>query len=215
MAWKPLEYVGFLLKHGNFFVSISAAAIALMSPWLTIDAGKIDREYREILIRPNVAKSVSGTDYTIRVKNGGLGPAVIKQIATKFGDECIEFNDNNTREWETGVGTTIREHIIPYMQDGLAAAVRELGLEYKINKANSYLPSVKVMIPQGDEFLMFAIDPEQGQALDKELVAHNSHPVIQRKFFDLAYSLPLWMQFCSATERFCTGDAYKHCLTIP
>jgi hypothetical protein len=73
---------------------------------------------------------------------------------------------------------------------------------------------VKVMIPQGDEFLMFAIDPEQGQALDKELVAHNSHPVIQRKFFDLAYSLPLWMQFCSATERFCTGDAYKHCLTI-
>src|SRR3954470_412313 len=88
MEWQPSERMRFFLRHGSLIVSINSIVIALMSLWLTIDSARIDREYKEAMVLPHLDHVTR--DFSVRLKNTGLGPAVIKRVLLNTASACYD-----------------------------------------------------------------------------------------------------------------------------
>src|SRR4051812_4587815 len=100
MSGPKTGYIRYTLKHGNFFVGIASAAIAMMALALTVDAGIVDRHYREISIRPFLNFTSRSGDFSYEIKNSGLGPAVINALTFTSNGACKTYDENNSADWE-------------------------------------------------------------------------------------------------------------------
>jgi hypothetical protein len=85
--WKVL--FSWISARGASIVAISSVAIALASLYLTIQAQKEDRTYKELMIRPSISISVHPHDFSVGFRNDGLGPARFEEIIYHLGGECL------------------------------------------------------------------------------------------------------------------------------
>jgi hypothetical protein len=190
----------------SIWISVSSLFVACLSLWFSIDAQRSDREYKEISIRPSLILDAAEENYSVKVKNNGLGPAVIKRIGYKFTGDCVEFDEANADGWVTPT----RQPFGTYFLEGLIKAMREFGFEYpEPFKYQVHLPSPGLLISTGSEYAIFTLEPSEGEKLRNRLRDRGLVTQIQEKFFSLAREIPLFMDYCSATGKFCVNSRHQ------
>src|SRR5262245_13007768 len=77
-------------KDWQAFVSCCGFFVACLSLYYTIDAQKTDRQYREASIFPALEFTMEGADFDYRLTNVGLGPAILKRVRVRKGDQGVD-----------------------------------------------------------------------------------------------------------------------------
>jgi hypothetical protein len=87
--------IKFISKYAATPIAIASLAIATFSLHLSIQSQKEDRAYKELMIRPDLQIGVSTDDFSILIANYGLGPAKVKDVAYRIGNDCVSLMDTH------------------------------------------------------------------------------------------------------------------------
>jgi hypothetical protein len=188
-------------------ISIVALCLSGAAYWNTIVTQREDREYRELSIRPSLAHLPEATNYTVTIKNRGLGPAVIKRITGFAAGQCIELDPKHKTDATWRFQT---EHLIPFFLDRLGFALTFAGikLDFRI-RTRFQMPSVGATIPKDDELIIFAFDEEDTAMLKKLVREHRAETEISSAFILASRAIPLAMEYCSVTGKYCYNEDTK------
>ncbi|WP_462253913.1 hypothetical protein [Ekhidna sp.] len=107
----------------NTFLGISAMLISLGTLIVLIYQSKLMREHEEKSAIPKLElwNDLSESRYALRLENKGLGPALIEEVAVKYGDKifyldpmffAINYADSANNEIRQITGTNLFEGII-------------------------------------------------------------------------------------------------------
>src|SRR5262245_37814828 len=108
-------------------ISIGALCVSCAAFWNTIVTQGDDREFRELSIRPVLAHLPEATDFSLRIKNRGLGPAVIKRMGGIAEGKCMELDSKS--HWATAAAFQ-SEHLFPFFLTRLGLALAEVGVRF-------------------------------------------------------------------------------------
>lgn len=86
--------LNFLSKNAIALASLCVAVVSLVVAYnslhYAVGAQKLDAEYKELTIRPNLQLEANTLTYSIDLINNGLGPAVIKRLIIADGERCLD-----------------------------------------------------------------------------------------------------------------------------
>jgi hypothetical protein len=122
------------LKHGTLYTSVTSVAIASMAFFLTIYNARLDRQYKELGIKPALHLHVETSDFHVGFVNTGLGPAEIISVATKFEPDMCVILHNRPRRRLTCLASPGRGRRQP-----VKAASREAGAR----DATAFMPELE------------------------------------------------------------------------
>lgn len=199
-----------LISIGALCVAGGALCFSGLAYWNTIVSQREDREYRELSIRPGLSRAVETSDYSVRIKNGGLGPAWIKRIGGQFDGTCFVFDGKSG-----GFSDFQLNRVVPYVVSRLQIALREAGSEYDRPRirARSWMRQPTALLHKDEEMIIVAIDPEDAAAIHKLVRERGVENQVTAKFTEIGVSLPLWIEYCSITEKWCHNmDTNRTCL---
>jgi hypothetical protein len=178
--------------------------------WNTIVTQYEDREFRELSIRPSLARIPEATNFSVKVKNNGQGPAVIKRMAGFAAGQCVELDSLNKSE------ATLKfqsEHLIPFIVDRLWFAMTVAGIKFDYMQARFQMPAPGTHIQKDDEFILFAFDDEDTTMLKKLVREHRAFTKVTNEFLWISRAIPLAMEYCSVTGKYCHNeDTKRTCL---
>jgi hypothetical protein len=198
--------------------------IALMALGLTIYNAKLDRDYKELSIRPAIALDVETSDFHVGYLNTGLGPAVVKNIATKFkSDKCLliyrrqaQPDDDAGRQ----MGKLFDQVIQPideYFADPLAKLTDPDAIwdANKYPKLYARTLTPEQIISSKEEFIIFQLQKEQLDVANKRLstMSSDAYNKIIRRFMERGFSMPYYLYYCSLTGDYCVNQIEDNCRT--
>jgi hypothetical protein len=200
-------------KFGTIYSAITstvALCLAAAAYWNSISTRREDVEYRELSIRPALARGFEMSDFSVRVKNRGLGPAWIKRIGGNFEGQCYRFDERNYQAW----ADFHINHVVPFVLARLDTALREAGIRFQGRlSARASMLSPNSLIHKDEEMIVVALESEAAAAITKLVREHQAENEITKKFTAITISVPLFMQYCSITEKWCFNqDTNKQCL---
>ena len=216
MAWKE-----HFVKHGALITSVTSVAIAMMALFLTIYNARLDRQYKELSIRPYLHLDVETSDFHVGVMNTGLGPAEIISVATKFEpDKCTIFyrreklpSDDVTKAAEKTL--EVLAPINAYFADPLAQLLQpDLVWEPpKAPKLYSRTLTPGEIIPPGKEVIIFEVQKETLEVMQKKLqtLKGADYNNIIHRFISRAQSIPYYVHFCALTREYCVNQIEEYC----
>jgi hypothetical protein len=215
-AWKAL-----FLRHGSLFTSAASVAIALMAFFLTIYNARLDRQYKELGIRPFVHLDVETFDFHVGFLNAGLGPAEITLIATKFEpDRCLYLFQRPRLPTDepsqlAGKIFDILKPINQYFADPLGPLVQPASIwdPPKAPKLYTRTLTPGEIIRPGEEVIIFQLQTETLEIVQKKLqtLSSDDYNSVMRRFFIRAKSIPYYVDFCSLTGDYCVKQVEENC----
>jgi hypothetical protein len=192
-------------KSGWSSPVIASTVIASAALGLAIYNAHLDRQYRELSIKPVLFWEVEANDFHVAILNNGVGPAQIKRIATKFSGGCTVFDDSNGRDLKVFESTT--RNIANYFADPLNELVQKSVWEPTSPKlyARALTPG-QIMAPR-EKMILFELQPKQLEAVTQkfETLDTDSQNKIVRRFLERAHTLPYYIEYCSLTGDYCGG----------
>lgn len=210
-----------LLKHGTLYTSVASILIALMAFFLTIYNATLDRQYKELSIRPFLHLHVETSDFHVGFVNAGLGPAEIKLVAMRFDpNKCVYLferpqlpTDNPTKLGEKLVD--VLKPIDDYFADPLAQVVAPVSVwdPPKTPKLYTRTLTPGQIIPAGQEENIFELQKETLEVVQAKLQTLNATEQnnIARRFVARARSIPYYLDFCSLTGEYCVNQVEVNC----
>ena len=215
-AWKEL-----FLKHGSLFTSVASVAIALMAFFLTIYNASLDRQYKELSIRPFLHLDVETSDFHVGVLNTGLGPAEIISVATKFQpDKCLLFfrrqklpTDDVAKSAEKTFD--VLTPINAYFADPLAQLLQPDSVwdPPKTPKLYARTLTPGEVVPPGKEVIIFEVQKETLEIMQKKLqtLSGADYNNVMHQFVARAQAIPYYVHFCSLTGEYCVNQVEENC----
>jgi hypothetical protein len=216
VGWKAF------LERSPSITSLASVAIALMAFFLTIYNAKLDREYKELSIHPALHLDVEASDFHVGYVNKGLGPAVVKNIATKFNsDKCLllyrrqmQSEDDLTKGMDK-----VFEHVLrpieEYFADPLAKLTdpNDIWDQKKYPKLYARTITPEQIISPGEEFVIFKLQEDQLAVANERLATLSSddYNAIIRRFMERGYTMPYYLNFCSLTGSYCVHQIEDSC----
>jgi hypothetical protein len=186
-------------------IAIASTLIASAALGLAIYSAHLDRQYKELSIKPRLQLDADSDDFHVAVVNVGLGPAAIKRIAAKFGDNCTFFNEapglDDRRFLE------IMRNVGDWFLDPLDQLVQRSIWEPTTRRVHSRLLLPTQVLAPGENFIMFKLEQKQLEAARKkgETLDSNAFNKIVERFLERAQTLPFYAEYCSLTGEFCRG----------
>jgi hypothetical protein len=215
-AWKEL-----FLKHGPLFTSVASVAIAVMAFFLTIYNARLDRQYKELGIRPSVHLHVETSDFHVGFLNTGLGPAEIISVATKFQpDKCLIFFQRQklpTDDVATFTENTfeVMRPINAYFADPLAQLLQPDSIWDPPRTPKLYARTLTPgeVVPPGQEVTIFEVQKETMEIMQKKLQTLSSadYNALMHRFIARAQAIPYYVHFCSLTGEYCVNQVQENC----
>jgi hypothetical protein len=209
------------LKHGPLFTSIASLAIALMAFFLTIYNAKLDRQYKELSIKPALHLRIETSDFHVGILNAGLGPAEIISVATKFQpDACLHLTQRKKLPTDDPVQLAgkVLDGMIPvyrYFADPLDQLVQPASIWEPPNTPKLYGRSLtpSEIIPPGQEVVIFELQKETLEIVQKRLrtLSTTDQNNILRRFITRAQTMPYYVHFCSLTGEYCLDQVKENC----
>jgi hypothetical protein len=179
-------------------VSIASLGVATRAVMLAETIQERDREYKELGMRPKLSFGTSSI-FTWRIKNSGLGPAVIKRWAMRFDDKCI-----TTDRFTLPVMTEMHDQTANRL---LHTAFAALDLP---QQPTHYSHTVGLLaqgfhIDRGEEYSLFRLAPEALAAIQQRIGSMGGEEQRQAmvRFYALAISMPIALTYCSVSGVFC------------
>jgi len=214
-AWK--EY---FFEQGT---SIASVAIALMALFLTIYNAKLDRDYKELSIRPFLHLDVETSDFHVAIRNMGVGPAEIVSIATKFDtDRCMIFFRRPRVPTDPAIGTAENAFkstapIYAYFADPLSRLLQPDSVWETQKAPRLYVRPLTPgqIIPPGAEIVLFEVQKETLEQMQKKLqnLSSADYTDVTRRFVTRANTIPYYLHFCSLTGNYCVNQIEENCGT--
>jgi hypothetical protein len=202
--------VKFISKHAATLIAIASLAIATFSLQLTIQSQKEDRAYKELMIRPDLQIGVSTDDFSIWFENHGLGPAKVKDVAYRIGNDCISLMDSHDVSVTkiVRVFSDVRARILG---DVLDAATSNTQI---VDEINPVVPGTVISV--GNRVAFFRVTEQSLEALHEKInewgptLAKN----LREKFLAQAMRIPIAMAYCFMSGMYCehAGPSAKNCL---
>ena len=192
-----------------------------MAFFLTIYNARLDRQYRELGIRPFVHLDVEISDFHVGFLNTGLGPAEITLVATKFEPErCLYFFRRPKRPTdEPGqIAGKIFDGLKPinqYFADPLGELVQPASIWEPPKAPKLYTRTLtpgEILAP-GQEVIIFQLQKETLEIVQKKLqnLSADDYNNVMRRFFTRAQSIPYYVNFCSLTGEYCVNQVEENC----
>jgi hypothetical protein len=215
-TWKQ-----YFLTHGSLFTSIASVSIALMAFGLTIYNARLDRQYKELSIRPALHIDVETSDFHVGIVNMGLGPAEIISIATKFEpDRCLIFfrrpalpSDDAEKLADKTFG--VMPPINAYFADPLAELLQSDSVWDPPVAPRMYARTLTPgeILPSGKEVILFEIQKETIEIMQKKLQSMKGpdYNKIMRRLIVRAQAIPYYVHYCSITGEYCVNQIEEHC----
>jgi hypothetical protein len=209
MGMRLKRFSRWIAEHGATIIAISSLGIALASIYLTIQAQKDDRTYRELMIRPSIAIRAYSHDFSVSFANDGLGPAEIEDIAYRFDDECIGLLDADGKYNRTAIEKARNGIFKRLFTDIFSFNVP--GAETTAITTRDLLLLPKSIIAAGKEHRLFSVSESSLPTLRSKLDAldHNFAQSLMDRFVGLAFTLPVSMKYCSMSGGYCRVAAQE------
>jgi hypothetical protein len=209
------------LKHGSLVTSVASVAIALMAFFLTIYNARLDRQYKELSIRPFLHLDVETSDFHVGFLNTGLGPAEIISIATKFQpDRClIHYRRAKlpTDDVAKAAGQTfdVLTTINAYLADPLAELLQPDSVWEPPKAPRLYARTLTPgeVVPPGKEVIIFEVQKETLDIMQKKLQTMKGpdYNNVMQRFMARAQTIPYYVHFCSLTSDYCVNQVEENC----
>jgi len=202
---SPAKVKTFLSKHHATVLSLSSIFIAACSLVFTIMAERIDLFYRETLIRPLFAWHVDLQNFSVKLVNNGLGPGLVKRVMWRMKDRCFVSNPDDPVGW-TSSREQFEDFMNAYFLDEVIADVKVRQIIGTRPATFTAVPTPDQMLAAGKEIVVFGVTPDSEAALRAGLakLPDEMNAEVRRRFAHQATMFPMVVQYCSATERFCT-----------
>jgi hypothetical protein len=215
-AWKER-----FLKHGSLFTSVASLAVAFMAFFLTIYNARLDRQYKELSIKPALHLHVETSDFHVGILNAGLGPAEVISVATKFQpDACLHLAQRKKRPTDdpaqlAGKVLDGMNPVYQYFADPLDQLVQPASVWEPPNTPKLYGRTLTPgeIIPPGQEVVIFELQKETLEIVQKRLrtLSTADHNNILRRFVTRAQTMPYYVHFCSLTGEYCVDQVKENC----
>jgi hypothetical protein len=212
-AWKE-----FFFEQGT---AIASLTIALMALFLTVYNAKLDRDYKELSIRPFLHLDVETSDFHVGIINMGVGPAEIKSIAMKFEpDRCAVYYRRPRLPTDPASGTAenalkVVEPIHAYFEDPLSRLLQSDSVWDSPKAPKTYVRTLTPgeIIPPGKEVIIFEVQKETLELMQKKLqtLSAADYNDVTRRFITRAQTMPYYVHFCSLTGDYCVNQVEENC----
>jgi hypothetical protein len=206
----------FVSAHVGSIIAISSLLIARFSLYLTIDAQRSDRLYKELLIKPSLALGADSTSFSFFLQNDGLGPADIKSIVYYFNNHCLYLVQSDrirvNRENANEVSVAIKDRL--YDRIFSIPSFAPLMLNADLVKVHPLLPGT--IIGSGRQWVFFAPD-EPFMEIRKRISELEPHfaQSLRDTFLLQGMTLPFSLRYCSMSGNFCETSARSESLEVP
>src|SRR4029077_15722069 len=212
----------FVWQHGPFFTSIASVLIALCALFLTIYNAKLEREYKELAIRPYLHLDVETADFHVGFLNTGLGPAQVKSIALKFdGPRCTILFGRQKLPNDTAAKTmdkvfdSVLKPIDDYFADPLAQLFEPSSVWDPRQFPKLYTRTITPgeVIAPNQEIIIFQLQKDQIDIANKKLqtLSAEAYNNIIRRFMARGNGIPYYLYFCSLTGGYCVDQIEENC----
>jgi hypothetical protein len=197
---KVLALKELFLKHGPLFTSVASVAIAMMAFFLTIYNARLDRQYKELSIRPFLHLDVETSDFHVGILNTGLGPAEIISVATKFEpNKCVIFFRRKKLPTDDIAKSTentfeVMRPINAYFADPLAQLLQPDSVWEPPRAPKLYARTLTPgeVVPPGKEVTIFEVQKETLEIMQKKLQTLSSidYNNLVHRFIARAQAIP-------------------------
>jgi hypothetical protein len=187
-------------------IASASALIASAALGLAIYSAHLDRQYKELSIKPRLQEEIEIEDFHFAVTNAGLGPAVIKRIATKFGGNCSFFNES-----PDGIDDRLLRELVhnvgDWFLDPLDQLVQRSIWEPMPRQVHSRPLAPTQALAPGEKIIMFKLGQKQLEAAQqrRDTLDSDTFNRIADRFVDRARTIPYYVEYCSLTGEFCYG----------
>jgi hypothetical protein len=194
---------------------------SLMAFFLTVYSARLDRQYKELSIRPFLHLDVETSDFHVGFLNTGLGPAEIISVATKFQpDKCLLFfrrqklpNDDIAKSAEKTFGFLTA--INGYFADPLAQLLQPDSVWEPPKAPRLYARTLTPgeIIPPGKEVIIFEVQKETLEIMQKKLqtLKGPDYNSVMHQFLVRAQTIPYYVHFCSLAGDYCVNQVEENC----
>lgn len=197
---------GAIRESASVIIAISSMFIAALSLYFSVNAQRVDAEYKEISIQPRPSLLPLFEDMSLSVRNLGLGPAVVKQINFERNGRCLSSYGMNPEEWQTMYSEFLQEIASEVYVKSLPPMPWRKGGKKKFDFEMDILQMNDTVRANEDRYL-FRLD--SGTFKEFREAETTEQVVAKHKFAANAYAVPIIIVICSATNRTCmrVGEA--------
>jgi hypothetical protein len=184
-----------------------------MALFVSIGALYLDFRYKEASIRPEVLLDADSENFTVSLRNVGLGPAYVKHLSFFLENQCF-YADKMTASGAQALRIQLAKYFFetPVRQTGLPI---QLPLPQSAGLINmrSQIYQVPNIIRAGEGWEILAMSKAQLDLFNKKLdemaeaEAHRARQIFEA----LVYRAPIGIQFCSITGWSCTNRIVVNC----
>ena len=190
--------------HYSAILSIMSMMIALTSLFYAVNAQRTDREYKELSIVPILELHTSTIDLSIRVKNVGLGPAILRDVATKLDNKCIHSAGLSQKDWKEEQ----TKFSVYVMRDIVAASLKghvKGSDKPTLIDGNAQVPQHNQIIPAMGELTIFAFAADALRVINDGLnqMGESHKYEALSSFQQRAMDVPINFFYCSLSYRYC------------
>ena len=214
--WHWLRRTGaFVSANVGSIIAISSLLIAVFSLYLTIQAQREDRAYKELMIKPALELGADTIDFTLSLKNGGLGPAEIRDVVYYFNDHCLSMlqadgmhiNRENYAEVNQSIQTRVFSDVFSLP---LFEPFGNLTVKVQAAMPESIIGSDK-------EWFIFKVDESTLSELRSKIGGMETHfaQSLRDKFLRQALTLPMALKYCSMSGNFCETNRRSETTEVP
>lgn len=178
-------------------VAFSSFLVATAALYLTFNAQLTDKEYRELLVRPQLKSYLDTGNFKIVIENVGPGHAEIVAVFIFNKEKCIRIDSETPQQ------------IATLLIDGHEARVSNTlkkTLEEYYKRAKKPIPHalqtrslhVGDFVPPGKVFALFELQPGFKEELEKYNLWLSA-----KEEFEANVETGITFRFCSASRRYC------------
>jgi hypothetical protein len=170
-----------------------------LSLYFTIEAQKLDRQYREVSIQPRVGLLGEVDDFSIVLANEGLGPAFIQRVTLGVAGKCYSSEVSTRADFSQAVdqfNIQVREEVYDKALPKISDKKKPLDVQMTMTPFHDGLT-----IRAGNKIAIFKLH----NAVLKEIEKLDYRTITTAKidFAKAVSQLSLAIEYCSATGLFC------------
>jgi hypothetical protein len=187
-------------------IAIASTLIASAALGLAIYNAHLDRQYKELSIKPRLQAEIESDDFHFAIINVGLGPAEIKRIATKFGGNYTFLNEGPDGFDDRSLLETVR-NVGDWFLDPLDQLVQRSIWEPMPRQVHSRPLAPTQALAPGEKIIMFKLSQKQLEAAQqkRDTLDSDTFNRIVDRFVERARTMPYYVEYCSLTGEFCNG----------
>ena len=197
------ENVSAVIAGASLCVAGASLCVAGASLYYTLEAQKSDLRYKEFSIKPFLILRYDSLDFSLKIANVGIGPAVVRGVAVSDRARCIDSKNLPIEKWTAATRAILPEIFNSVFGEFWSTLASTVGSEFRPFLSSKIL-SPGQYIQNGTEYV-FA---KAGDSDTKRFYELAEIPLEVRQkaimsFVENAERIPIKITYCSVSGESC------------